>query len=115
MTGIVIDLRDLRTQLATVLDDETILNVLSRAASEIEKHRLECRSFLAWKWDRERAVVLADSKFGDDSSPLAYAILWSDTDQQWSATFEGACVCLGALIDCMNACEDEERCHDDAV
>lgn len=115
MSDIVTDLRDLRTQLATVLDDETILDVLSRAASEIEKYRLECKSFLAWRWEQSRTAIVASSKFVDDSSYLEYVVVWSETGQRWRATFEGSCVCVGSLADCMSACEEEERYHDNAV
>lgn len=39
MKDIITDLIDLRTQLATVLDDEIILGVLTLAAAEIERLR----------------------------------------------------------------------------
>jgi hypothetical protein len=39
MPDIITDLIDLRTQLATILDDEVILGVLTRAAAEIERLR----------------------------------------------------------------------------
>lgn len=88
---------------------------LGASSDDGKEDHTDRKSFLAWRWEQSRTAIVADSKFGDDSSPLAYVVLWSATDQRWRATFEGACVCLGALIDCMNACEDEERCHDDAV
>lgn len=39
MSDIVDDLRELRVQMATVLDDQVILGVFDRAAAEIERLR----------------------------------------------------------------------------
>ena len=111
MSDIIADLRELRTQLATVLDDEIILGVLDRAASEIEEHRNGCKSYLAWGWSYTKTALTAESHLQDDDSPLLYSIRWNPTEQRWFAAFEGACVCRGALSDCMKACEEEETIH----